>query len=255
MSQHQTDLATAALDVFAAQFDDLFSRPSQRRSLRHYLRGLLQPWPTPKHLAGLAAAQPGATVEQLHHFLVDAPWSVDALNQRRLQLLQTAGYRWHDDGVLVVHAIGERKQGAHTAFVARQYLPGLNIADTGVVSVLCHWADAASAYPLDLRPFTPPGRLAARTMCDSQAQLALELVTAAEDAAIPFKLVVGDRFSGDGPDLAYLLQDARVPYILGEPLQHAAWPSHATAGPPSGTAPLAVARELPAGTWQPVATV
>jgi len=76
-----------AIDEFAAHFDPLFKRLSQRENFRYYLSGLLVPIETNKHLRGIAAAIPEANVESLQHFLVDAPWSNAAINGQRLALL------------------------------------------------------------------------------------------------------------------------------------------------------------------------
>jgi SRSO17 transposase len=61
----------------------------------------------------MAGAVPGANAEALQHFLVDAPWSLDAVNERRLALLQEqTGTRWHEQGVLIIDETGDRKKGA-----------------------------------------------------------------------------------------------------------------------------------------------
>ena len=48
----------APLDAYAAQFDDLFTRSSQRTAFRQYLAGLLLPAERPKTLTALANAEP-----------------------------------------------------------------------------------------------------------------------------------------------------------------------------------------------------
>ena len=79
---------TEAIDQFCAQFDDLFGRYEERQALRQYLIGLLLPREHNKTLVELASLVPGAQRQALHHFLHDAPWDGEALNQRRLQLWQ-----------------------------------------------------------------------------------------------------------------------------------------------------------------------
>src|SRR5512140_3800687 len=94
---------TQAIDEFAAHFDQLFKRLSQRANFRYYLSGLLVPTETNKHLRGIAATVPEANVESLQHFLVDAPWSAAGLNAQRLALLQDhQSSRWHAGGVLII---------------------------------------------------------------------------------------------------------------------------------------------------------
>lgn len=80
-----TQPTTAAIDQFCAAFDDLFARYAECAALRQYLIGLLLPREHNKTLVELASIVPGADRQALHHFLHDAPWDAEALNQRRLQ--------------------------------------------------------------------------------------------------------------------------------------------------------------------------
>src|SRR5262249_25039402 len=113
MSQRKPTRPMAqAIDEFAVQFDPLFKRLSQRENFRYYLSGLPIPMETNKHLRGIATAIPGANVERLQHFLVDAPWSAADLNAQRLKLLQAnASTRWHSGCVPVYGAASAGKKG------------------------------------------------------------------------------------------------------------------------------------------------
>src|SRR5260370_13129634 len=79
-----TPPTTAAIDAFCAAFDDLLCRSQERIAFRQYLIGLLLPREHNKTLVELAAIVPAANRQALHHFLHDAPWDPEALNQRRL---------------------------------------------------------------------------------------------------------------------------------------------------------------------------
>ncbi len=103
---------TEAIDQFCAQFDDLFGRYEERQALRQYLIGLLLPREHNKTLVELASIVPGARRQALHHFLHDAPWDGEALNQRRLQLWQAHPFLGpHAAGVLIVDETGDPKRG------------------------------------------------------------------------------------------------------------------------------------------------
>src|SRR3954464_14118998 len=85
--------APGPLEAFAVQFDSLFGSFGQRRSFRHYLSGLLAPRDRNKTLTALAGAEPlvqaqNPEVQRLQSFLSEADWSAEALNARRLALLQ-----------------------------------------------------------------------------------------------------------------------------------------------------------------------
>jgi SRSO17 transposase len=86
--------APGPLEAFAVQFDALFGSLGQRRSFRGYLSGLLAPRDRNKTLTALAGAEPvvqaqSPEVQRLQYFLSEADWSAEALNARRLALLQS----------------------------------------------------------------------------------------------------------------------------------------------------------------------
>src|SRR6266568_1032286 len=124
--------APGPLEGYAAQFDPLFARLAQRRGLRAYLQGLLLPRDRNKTLTCLAGAEPvvGAqhgAVQGLQFFLSESPWDHEQLNQRRLELLlDDPATAPHDQGVLVIDDTGDRKDGRHTAHVAR-YTPACRL--------------------------------------------------------------------------------------------------------------------------------
>src|SRR6266540_588594 len=81
------------LEAYAAQFDDLFTRPTQRQAFRQYLAGLLLPAERNKTLTALANTEPvvGAqrpTVQRLQWFLSESTWDAAAMTRRRLDLLR-----------------------------------------------------------------------------------------------------------------------------------------------------------------------
>ncbi len=80
------------LDAYATQFDDLFSRASQRTAFRQYLVGLL-PAERSKTLTALANAEPvvGAqrpSGQRLQWFLSESTWEAAAVTAWRLELLR-----------------------------------------------------------------------------------------------------------------------------------------------------------------------
>ena len=120
---------------------------AQRRSFREYLQGLLLPRERRKTLTGLVGAEPivqaqAAPVQRLQFFLAEAPWDVEAINTRRLEVvLGQAATMPHDRGVLVIDDTGDRKKGTDTAHVGRQYLGSVGKIDVGIVAVSSLWAD------------------------------------------------------------------------------------------------------------------
>jgi hypothetical protein len=215
--------APGPLEEYARQFDDCFGSLAQRRAFRDYLVGLLLPHDRHKTLTALAGTEPvlGAQhpeAQRLQFFLSESGWDVATVNARRVALLlgdpTTAP---HAHGVLVVDDTGDRKDGHHTAHVARQYLGSVGKIDNGIVAVTTLWADERVYYPLHVVPYTPARRLP-RGRSDpafrTKPELAVELVAAARAASVPFEAVVADSFYGDHLGFEEALLAAAVPFVL-----------------------------------------
>src|SRR5215216_6656697 len=224
--------APGPLEDYAAQFDALFGSLAQRRGLRAYLQGLLLPRDRNKTLTALAGAEPvvGAqhgAVQGLQFFLSESPWDHEQLNQRRLALLRAdPATAPHDQGVLVIDDTGDRKDGRHTAHVARQYLGSLGKIDNGIVAVSSLWADERVSWPAHVTPYTPASRLAKGTRDPGfrpKPQLAVGLLHAARQAGIGFRAVVADCFYGDNTGFIEALGRASVAYVLAVKPRKGAW--------------------------------
>ena len=215
--------APGPLEAFAGQFDSLFGSLGQRRSFRHYLSGLLAPRDRNKTLTALAGAEPlvqaqSPEVQRLQYFLSEADWSAEALNARRLALLQSeTATAAHRGGVLVLDDTGDRKDGTATAHVDRQYLGSVGKIDNGIVAVTSLWTDGRVHYPLHVAPYTPASRFATGTKDPrfrTKPQIALDLIEQARAANIPFRAVVADCFYGDNPELEGRLTQGKIPFVL-----------------------------------------
>ena len=249
-----TPPTTEAIDQFCARFDDLFARYEERQALRQYLIGLLLPREHNKTLVELATIVPGARRQALHHFLHDAPWDGEALNQRRLQLWQAHPYLGpHAGGVLIVDETGDPKRGHRIELAAQQYLGKLGHVAGGVVSVTSQWTDGTRQVPLGVKPYRPASRLPLGKKDPAFAtkpELAWTLIQEAQAAGIPFRLVVADSVYGESSALEAHLVTAGIPYIMGLRPSHGTWqwvedPAH----PPAFT-PAEAAARLPAAAWE-----
>jgi hypothetical protein len=237
--------APGPLEAYAREFDACFGSLAQRRAFRAYLQGLLLPRGRTKTLTALAGAEPGVgaqhpAAQQLQYFLSEAAWDAAAVDARRLELVRgDPATRPHARGVLVVDDTGARKDGTHTAHVARQYLGVLGKTDNGIVAVSTLWADERVYVPLHTAPYTPAGRLP-RGQRDpafrTKPRIALELVDAARAAGVPFRAVVADCFYGDNLDFETTLGRARVPYVLALKPSKGAWVREGTAATPEDAA-------------------
>jgi hypothetical protein len=240
--------APGPLEDYAAQFDALWGSLAQRRGLRAYLQGLLLPRDRNKTLTALADAEPivGAQhreVQRLQWFVSESTWDHEQVNQRRIGLLQAdPATAPHAHGVLVIDDTGDRKDGRHTAHVARQYLGSVGKTDNGIVGVTSLWADARCYWPLHVVPYTPASRLP-RGKTDpgfrTKPTLAAELVAAAQQAKIPFRAVVADCFYGDNTGFVEALGRAGVRFVLALKPRKGTW-----APAEAAHTPVEAAREL-----------
>ena len=220
------------LEVYAAQFDDLFSRPSQRAAFRQYLAGLLLPGERAKTLTALANAEPvvGAQrpgVQQLQWFLSESTWDAAAVTARRRELLRAdPGTAPHPGGVLIIDETGDRKDGPKTAHVGRQYLGNRGKIENGVVSVGSVWADESVYYPLAVEPYTPKHWFAGGTADPAfrtKPQIALALVDQALAGDWPLRAVVADCLYGEHHGFTDGLQQRGMPYVVALRPSHGWW--------------------------------
>jgi len=84
------------------QFADLFANQPQRRHFAEYLTGLMVA--SNKTVSGIQAEFADTTDQScLNRFLTEVDWDVEALNARRLELLQEdASTRYHQQGVIAL---------------------------------------------------------------------------------------------------------------------------------------------------------
>lgn len=96
------------------RFDDVFNRQVQQQSFRIYLGGLLGESQR-KNLTQIATNTVDGSYNRLRHFLNDAPWEADQLNQRRLEVMgQCRQTRPRGEFRLIVDDSGHRKSGTTT---------------------------------------------------------------------------------------------------------------------------------------------
>lgn len=237
--RHAVPPAPGPLEAYAAAFDDLFTKANQRHAFRRYLEGLLLPAERHKTLTALANTEPiigaqGPEAQALQWFLSESTWDAAAVNRRRLELLHADPLTAPSaDGVLVIDEHGDRKWGTKTAHVAKQYLANLGKVDTGVVSVTSLFADEQVYYPLHVIPYTPVHHFAqgkADPAFRTKLTIAGDRVTAAQDAAIPFRAVVADCFYGQDETLKHDLRERGVGYVLALKPSHAWWHQAGQAG-------------------------
>src|SRR2546429_1562100 len=254
--------APGPLEGYAARFDDLFTRVAQRRGFREYLAGLLAPRDRNKTLTALAGAEPvtGAqhpAVQRLQFFLSESRWDAGQVNARRLELLRAdPATAPHGGGVLVIDDSGDRKDGAKTAHVGRQYLGRYGKTDNGVVTVTTVWADERLYYPVDAGPYTPARHFAkGKNDPGFRTKLALGagLAVRAREAGVAVRAVAADSAYGDQEGFRSELSEAGLPFVMALRPRRGTWARAADAHTPVEAArALAWGGPEDPGDWQPV---
>jgi SRSO17 transposase len=244
---------TEAIDQFCHQFDDLFCRSEEREAVRQYLIGLLLPREHNKTIVELATIVPGAQRQSLHHFLHDAPWDAEVLNQRRLALWRA--HPWlapHPHGVLILDETGDPKRGSRIVLAAQHYLGKLGHVANGVVAVTSHWADGTRHVPVGVKPYRPASRLPKGRQdpaFHTKPDLAWQLIEEARAARIPFHLVVADSIYGENAQLEGRLYAAHIPYVMGLKPSHGTWQEVEDEAHPPAFTPAEAAQRLPRSAW------
>jgi len=157
---------------------------------------------------------------------------------------------------LVIDDTGDRKDGRHTAHVARQYLGSVGKTDNGIVAVSSLWADERVYWPVHVVPYTPACRLPKGKRDPgfrTKPQLAAGLVDAARQAGIAFRAVVADCCSGDNEGFCAALGRARVAYVLAVKPRKGVWaPADQTHTPQEAARQLAWSSPEQPGDWIPI---
>jgi len=111
----------------------VFTHKAQKTGFRHYLAGLLGE-SEGKNLTQLSKDAVGVSYHRLHHFLTEAPWDAEVLNERRLEVMQQCSQTKIRRGFsLIIDDSGHRKSGSGTAGVGRQYIGEIGKTDNGIV--------------------------------------------------------------------------------------------------------------------------
>ena len=223
-------------ETWCSKFDDIFQRTTQQQHFRAYLAGLLSEGHR-KNVAAIACATVGTEYYNLHHFLHDAPWDAEALNNRRLDVLwQCRQTRPKPGFSLIIDDSGHRKSGSATDGVARQYIGQIGKVDNGMVEVTSHLYDGTRGYPLDVAMYKPASTLEKGKEDPEflkKPELALQLIDKCLKRDLkPGITLIDSAYGNNGPFLAELekrgltyvaaLNKSRIVYarLPGEPARN-----------------------------------
>lgn len=201
------------------QFEDCFSRQSQRGALRRYITGLLNDSRRKSMEAMWARLSDPGTYQAFQHFITHAPWQADVLWKRLRRVVPERR------GVLILDGTSFPKQGTASVGVARQYCGSLGkIANCQVAVTVALWT-GARAWVLGAQLYLPEtwlmpaqrrrAHIPEAVQFQPKWQLALTLWRQVRAAGFEITAVVGDAEFGDNATLRRTFHRAKLPYALG----------------------------------------
>jgi SRSO17 transposase len=155
----------------------------------------------------------------LHHFLTDAPWSAEKINERRLEVMNKCSQTRIKKGFsLIIDDSGHRKSGNFTDGVGRQYLGVIGKTDNGIVVVTTHLYDGVRNIPLDLKIYQPASSLEKGKEDEEfkkKPELALELIDKSKKRGYQPGIVLIDAGYGNNTPFLLELEKRKLKYIGG----------------------------------------
>jgi hypothetical protein len=205
-------------DRWCKRFDDIWTHQAQKRGFRNYIGGLLGESER-KNLSQMADNTVGVIYHRLHHFLTEAPWDAEQVNERRLLVMnQCSQTRINKGFTLIVDDSGHRKSGNFTAGVGRQYIGEIGKTDNGVVAVTTHLYDGKKSLPLDIELYQhasslPQGKKDIEFK--KKPELALALIDRSFSRGYRPGIVVIDAGYGNNTTFLLELEKRKLKYLGG----------------------------------------
>ena len=222
-------------DKWCTKFDDLLRTKAQKREFRHYIGGLLGESER-KNLSQMARDAVEVTYHKLHHFLTEATWSADKINERRLKVMNKCSQTRISRGFsLIIDDSGHRKSaectplstsnafevgrgGNFTAGVGRQYIGEIGKTENGNVVVTTHLYDGKKSLPLDIELYQHGDSLSEGKKdpkFKKKPTLALELIDKSVNRGYRPGIVLIDSAYGNNTSFLKDLEERELNYIGG----------------------------------------
>jgi SRSO17 transposase len=205
-------------DRWCKKFDDVLRTKAQKREFRHYLGGLLGESER-KNISQMASDAVEVTYHKLHHFLTEATWSAEKLNERRLEVMNKCNQTRISRGFsLIIDDSGHRKSGNFTAGVGRQYIGEIGKTDNGNVIVTTHLYDGQKSLPLDIELYQhakslPQGKKDQKFK--KKPELARELIDKSLSRGFRLGIVLIDAGYGNNTTFLNELETRELKYLGG----------------------------------------
>lgn len=216
----QAQTTVTFVDEYCAQYQDLFPDVRSFEQFTYLHVGMLSEIKR-KSLPAIAKAVGKTDGQALHHFLANAPWSVEAMRSRRLNLLQQA--LRERPFTLILDETGDEKKGQTTDYVASQYIGNLGHVANGIVSVNAYGLLDTITFPLLFSVYKPQSRLHSDDTFRTKPELAVEIVQDLQRQGFHFSLVLADSVYGESGPFISALEQLHLTYVVGLRFNHGVW--------------------------------
>ena len=172
-----------------------------------------------KNLSQMADNAVGVTYHRLHHFLTEAPWDTQQVNERRLEVMnQCSQTRISRGFTLIVDDSGHRKSGNFLRGVGRQYIGEIGKTDNGIVVVTTHLYDGKKSLPLDIELYQHANSLSQGKKdieFKKKPELALALIDRSLSRGYRPGIVLIDAGYGNNTTFLLELEKRKLKYLGG----------------------------------------
>ncbi|NDJ19162.1 IS701 family transposase [Myxacorys almedinensis] len=208
------------IDNYCTVYRDLFVDVRSFEAFKYLHLGMISDLPR-KSLPAIACAVGLSSDQVLHHCLTESPWSVAALQKRRLELILQ---QLNDRTItLVIDETGDRKKGNTTDYVARQYIGNIGKIENGIVSVNAYGIVGQLTFPLLFKVFKPKHRLKPGEVYQTKLQLAQSIIQELVTFGFTIELVLADSFYGESSAFVSSLDALHLPWIMAIRSNHGVW--------------------------------
>jgi SRSO17 transposase len=216
----QAQSTVTFVEEYCAQYQDLFPDVRSFEQFMYLHVGMLSEIKR-KSLPAIAKAVGKTDGQALHHFLANAPWSVEAVRARRLHLLKQAlrGRAF----TLCIDETGDEKKGHTTDYAAHQYIGNLGKLANGVVSVNAYGLLDNIPFPLLFSIFKPETRLHPEDTYRTKPALAVEIIEELQRQGFQFSLVLADSLYGESSNFIEALERLHLNYVVALRFNHGEW--------------------------------
>ncbi len=191
---------------------------SQKTGFRHYLGGLLGSSER-KNITQMAYNSLGVVYNRLHHFMTDAPWEEEKVNERRLEIFNKRQQtKVRKKFALIVDDTGHRKSGNVTDGVVRQYIGEIGKTDNGIVTITTHIYDGKKSLPLDIKLYQHASSLPKGKKDEEfkkKPELALELIDQSLGRGYQPEIILVDAGYGNNTTFLKELEKREQKYLGG----------------------------------------